>query len=470
MPQKAFSQADLEEIYRRHQEWLNDKKVGKQACYKGILFERLDFSSMNFEQAIFENCSFKDSHFAKSSFKNADLSFSDFSESYHIIENCFSSANLTGCNFGDKKIFTCNNIKRYEDQYMSYQKVYVYSFIFSLILFLFPSFFYKLSINFFDITVSIPKDCIPYAVIASSFLSCLMSFYFLKINAKNLTEQFMKLPRVFPNGEKRENKINNSFLKSIFDIQNDENDEKINDKNISYLQKDFNNTIKSVICVEHNIVFFSLSIFFMEISNVVNDDLSFFIQLMLLPFLFSKYRAEHFYLYSVFASTSCWLFIFYHNYFLSFLFFLLSLLCYPSGKFNSRIILLLYMAFVLRVVYTYSLFPKENFFVQGYNETCNMENYNVSKVIGRNFDRMDLKRLQAVSINFSNKIFDNSDLSGSDLRCSIFKNTSFHNSILDNVDFRGAYIEDYDAICEAKSYKNVKTDKPVFCINVPISR
>lgn len=29
MPQKAFSQADLEEIYRRHQEWLNDKKSRK---------------------------------------------------------------------------------------------------------------------------------------------------------------------------------------------------------------------------------------------------------------------------------------------------------------------------------------------------------------------------------------------------------------------------------------------------------
>ena len=102
MHKKTFSQADLNGIYRQHKKWLNGNKTGKRASYKDSIFEKLDFSNMNFDKAVFEKCSFKYSSFARTSFKDADLSYSDFSETHHVLENCFSDANLTGCNFGNK--------------------------------------------------------------------------------------------------------------------------------------------------------------------------------------------------------------------------------------------------------------------------------------------------------------------------------------------------------------------------------
>lgn len=467
MHKKTFSQIDLEDIFQQHQKWLKDKKTGKQACYRDTLFENLDFSNMNFEDAVFEKCSFKYSDFTQSSFKNADLSFSDFSEAHYVLEDCFAGANLKGCIFGNNNLFNCNKIKQYERQYLFFQKIYIFSFVFAVALFLFPELFCDISVSFYNVSTNIRQDDIPYAVTFSSALSCLMSFYFLKINAKNLTEQFIQFPRVFPNGEKRENKIDNSFLKSIFDVQDDENDK---NKNMSYIEYDFNNMRRSAICVEHNMFFFSMAILFMEILKSLDEKSdAFFFPLILLPLSFEKYRTEKIYLYNAFASVSCLLFVVFHNYIFAILFIIASILLYPNGKFNSRIILFLYILFVFRVVCVYSLFPKENFVVQEFKKNCDIKNYNISEVVGEKFDGMMLKKLKAVGIDFSNKTFNNSDLSDSDLRCGIFKNTSFHNSVLDNVDFRGAYIEDY-TICNAKSYKHIKTDNPVVCVNVPISK
>lgn len=467
MHKKTFSQADLNGIYRQHKKWLNDSKTGKRASYKDSIFDKLDFSNMNFDKAVFEKCSFKFSSFARTSFEDADLSYSDFSETHHVLENCFSGANLTGCNFGNKNLFLNNNIKRYENQYISYQRIYVFSSICAVVLFLFPKLLCELSITYRNITISIHQDFIQYVVIISSIVSFLMSTYFLKINAKNLTEQFVQLPRVFPSGEKRENKIDNSFLKSIFDIQDKDSHE---NEDMSSIELDFSNVRRAAICIEHNMAFFSASIFLMEFFKLIGESGNiFYLPLIIIPLRFEQYRVKKIYCYKVSAVIFCSLFVVFHNYFLSSLFAIISILCYPHGKFYSKIILFIYISFVFRTVYAYSLFPEENFVVQEFKKTCNVENYNITKVFGQNFDNMILKKLKAVGVDFSNKTFNNSDLSGADLRCGIFKNTSFHNSVLDYVDLRGAYIED-NAICNSKSHKYIKTDKPVFCVNVPISK
>ena len=82
---------------------------------------------------------------------------------------------------------------------------------------------------------------------------------------------------------------------------------------------------------------------------------------------------------------------------------------------------------------------------------------------------MDLNGLKAVSIDFSDTSFNNSNLSNADLRCSRFENASFLDAILDNADLRGAHITNA-SICGAKSYSSIKTDTPVSCVRVPISK
>ena len=135
MQKKCFSQKDLERIHNDHKMWLENKEKGKRAEYSNARFEKLDFIDMNFENAVFKKCSFNFSTFENISFTDADLSYSDFSKTHFILEKYFKSSILTGCNFGDIPIFRETGIEKYESQYLKYQKIYLLSFIISLISF-----------------------------------------------------------------------------------------------------------------------------------------------------------------------------------------------------------------------------------------------------------------------------------------------------------------------------------------------
>lgn len=468
MQKKCFSQKDLERIHNDHKMWLENKEKGKRAEYSNAKFEKLDFIDMNFENAVFKKCSFNFSTFENISFKDADLSYSDFSKTHFILEKYFKSSILTGCNFGDIPIFREMGIEKYESQYLKYQKIYLLSFIISLISFLFSKYLYNSSVTIFNLDIRLTHKNIGIIAIFSSFLSFITSFYFLKINAKNLTEKFLNLPKIFPNGSYREDKINNSFIKSLFDVQN-KDIEKEESKLNNYLKDDFYFWRKSAICIEHNICFFSLAIFLMAFFGTIDSiKHGFTLPLAFLPLSFTEYRKNYGQIYKIFLSAFCICFIS-HSYLYSLISLIIAFLLYPNGFFFSRAIIFFYAAFVSSVIYTYSLLPIDNFSVQQFNKSCDNKNYFINEIAETKFNNINLKGLQAVGIDFSDTSFNNSNLSNADLRCSRFENTSFLNAILDNADLRGAHITN-DAICGAKSYNGIKTDTPVSCVRVPISK
>lgn len=468
MQKKCFSQKDLERIYNDHKKWLENEENGKRAECNDAKFEKLDFAGMNFEKAVFKRCSFNYSTFENVSFKDAVLSYSDFSKTHFILEKYFKSSILTGCNFGDVPIFRETEIEKYENQYLKYQKIYILSFVVSLISFLFSKYLYGSSINILNLDIKLTHKNIGFVTILSSFLSCIIFFYFLKINAKNLTEKFLNLPKIFPNGSYREDKINNSFIKSLFDIQNKDIEKEENTLK-TYLKDDFYFWIKSAICIEHNIGFFSLAIFLMSFFGITGSiKYGFTLPLAFLPLFFTEYRKNYGQIYKIFLSSFCICFIS-HSYLHSLVSLIIAFLLYPSGFFFSRAIIFFYAVFVSSVIYTYSLLPIENFSVQEFNTSCDRKNYFINEIAGVKFNNMDLNGLKAVSIDFSDTSFNNSNLSNADLRCSRFENASFLDAILDNADLRGAHITNA-SICGAKSYSSIKTDTPVSCVRVPISK